>query len=386
MVFRYAVLGAGRQGIAAVYDLARFGDAQEILIADIDFEFAQKGADRINELVGKTLASPLELDVGKEEQLVSKLEGVNSILSCVPYQFNLGITKAAIRLGANMCDLGGHTQTVLEQREFDSQAKDKKISIVPDCGMGPGMNISLAVYAMSLLDDPKEVLIWDGGLPRDPKPPWNYALTFNIGGLTNEYFGNAIFLRDGKITEVPCFEGYEELDFPSPLNKLEAFVTSGGLSTMPWTFEGKLNRLENKTLRYPGHVKQFKAFSQLGLFQEEPVEVRGQRVVPRDLFHTLLEPKIRQDDVWDVAVIRVKCMGEKEGRQAEAQVELMDHFDEESGFTAMQRLTGWHESIVAILSARRITSTGVLPIETISGKSIVDEAIKRGFNIITKES
>ena len=384
MGFKFSVLGAGRQGIAAAYDLARFGEADEIIIADIDFEGAKTGTNKVNELIGKHLVSPMDLDVGNKDQLVSKLEGVNSIISAVPYRFNLGITKAAIQLGANMCDLGGHTQTVLKQRELDLQAKEKEISIVPDCGMGPGMNISLAVHAMSLLDDPKEVYIWDGGLPQDPKPPWNYALTFNIGGLTNEYFGNAIFLRNGKITEVPCFEGYEKLDFPQPLNKLEAFVTSGGLSTMPWSFEGKLLRLENKTLRYPGHVSQFRAFSQLGLFEEKPIEVRGAKLVPREVFHTLLEPRIRQDDVRDVAVIRVRCVGEKEGKKTEALVELIDHFDERTGFTAMQRLTGWHASIVAILSARKMIPHGVLSIENLSRKLIVEDARKRGFKIVEK--
>jgi lysine 6-dehydrogenase len=384
MGLNYAILGAGRQGIAAAYDIARFGDPENILIADMDYDLAQRSVNRVNDLIGENPASPLEIDVGNYDQLISKLEGTNSILSAVPYRFNPQITKAAVELGANICDLGGHTQTVLKQKEMDSQARERKISIVPDCGMGPGMNISLAVYAMSLLDDPREVLIWDGGLPQNPKPPWNYVLTFNIGGLTNEYFGYAYFLRDGKIVKVPCFEGYEELDFPSPLGRLEAFVTSGGLSTMPWTFEGMLDRLENKTLRYPGHWNQFRSFSQLGLYDEEPVEVNGKKIVPRDFFHTLIEPKIRKDDVKDIAVIRVKCKGEKEGEEMEVQVELIDRYDKRTGFTAMQRLTGWHASIVAILSIHRRIPFGVLPIETISGRLIVEEAKKRGFDISSK--
>ena len=117
------------------------------------------------------------------------------------------------------------------------------------------------------------MLIWDGGLPQDPQAPWNYVSTFNLGGLTNEYDGNAFFIRDGQVTPVPCFSGYEVLEFPEPLGKLEAFVTSGGLSTSPWTFEGRLKRLENKTLRYPGHVAQFKAFSDLGLLGLDPIDV-----------------------------------------------------------------------------------------------------------------
>lgn len=380
MDFDYAVLGAGRQGVAAAYDLAIFGNAERIFIADIEYELAKKCVKRINDLSNRTLATPLELDVGNYDQLISKLEGVNSIISAVPYRFNIDVTKAAVELNANICDLGGHIQTVLKQKEMDSQAKEKKISIVPDCGMGPGLNISLAIYAMSLLNEPKEVLVWDGGLPQDPKPPWNYALTFNIGGLTNEYSGNAYFLRNGRITEVPCFQGYEELDFPSPLGKLEAFVTSGGLSTMPWTFQGKLNRLENKTLRYPGHWNRFRSYSQLGLYNEEAVDVRGKKVVPRDVFHTLLEPKIREDDVRDVAVIRVKCVGDKN----EALVELIDYYDEKTGFTAMQRLTGWHASIVAILSVGNKIPDGFVPVENIPGKLIVDEVRKRGIIIEEK--
>ena len=78
-------------------------------------------------------------------------------------------------------------------------------------------------------------------------------------------------------TPVPCFSGYEVLEFPEPIGRLEAFVTSGGLSTSPWTFEGRLKRLENKTLRYPGHVAQFKAFSDLGLLGLDPIPSAASR-------------------------------------------------------------------------------------------------------------
>jgi lysine 6-dehydrogenase len=381
MVYKYLVLGGGRQGISATYDLGKFGEANEIILADIEISLAEKNAQIINDFLGNSIVKAAKLDVSNPEGLRNLLIDIHTVISCVPYNFNLQIMEATLRSKTNMCDLGGHTQTVLEQRKSDSEAKEIGISIVPDCGMGPGMNISLAVYAMSLLDEPEEIYIWDGGLPQNPQPPWNYALTFNIGGLTNEYFGDAYFLREGKITKVPCFEGYEQLDFPPPLNKLEAFVTSGGLSTMPWTMKGKLERLENKTLRYPGHADQFRSYSQLGLFEEEPLEIGGQKVIPRDVFHALIEPKIRQDYVKDIAVIRVKCVGKKNGDKAEAVVELIDRFDESTGFTAMQRLTGWHASIVAILSTKNRITKGVVPVESISGEMMVEEARRRGFEI-----
>lgn len=382
MSYRYAVLGAGRQGIAAAYDMAKFGEAEEIILVDVDLVVAEAGAERVNKLLNRQVASAVQADASNTSQLMSALDGITSFVSAVPYSFNLAITEAAIRIGANMCDLGGNTRIVRKQLEHDAKAKAAGITIVPDCGMAPGMNISLATYAMSLVDKPREVYIWDGGLPQDPKPPWKYLLTFNIGGLTNEYYGNAYFLRGGKITEVPCFEGFEELDFPLPLGRLEAFVTSGGLSTTPWTFKGRLERLENKTLRYPGHWAQFRAFAQLGLLELEPVLVGNVKVVPRDVFHVLLEPKITQPEIHDVGVIRTKCVGEKDGRCAEAIVELIDYYDKETGFTAMQRLTGWHASIIAILAAQGRIRRGAIPVElAIPGSTVVEEARRRGFTI-----
>ncbi len=113
--------------------------------------------------------------------------------------------------------------------------------MIPDCGQVPGMGTCLTTYAMSLLDEADEVTFWDGGNPLHPVPPFNYTLTFNIAGLTNEYYGVAHFLRDGKRVEVPTFlaEDYELVDFPEPIGRMEAFVAGGGTSTMPWTFEGQ---------------------------------------------------------------------------------------------------------------------------------------------------
>ena len=379
---RYAVLGAGRQGIAVAYDLARFGDADEVIVADLDESTARSCAAKINRLLDRKVALSVRINISNVEEAVRELRGVSSIVSAVPYSYNLGITEAAIRIGANMCDLGGHTETVQKQLELDGKAKAAGVTVVPDCGMGPGMNISLATYAMSLLDRPREVYIWDGGLPQNPEPPWNYQCTFNIGGLTNEYYGNAVFLRDGKIVPVPCFEELETLDFPEPLGRLEAFVTSGGLSTAPWTFLGKLERLENKTLRYPGHCSRFQAFSQLGLLEEEPMGVGNSEVIPREVFHALLESKITRDEIRDIGVIRVKCIGERNGERTEVTVEMIDYFDDELGLTAMQKITGWHASIVAILAADGVLPKGAVPVELAApGAIIVEEARRRGFDI-----
>ena len=236
-------------------------------------------------------------------------------MSAVPYYYNLDITQTALEAGVNLCDLGGNTEIARQQHQFDQQARQAGISIIPNCGQVPGLGTSLCVYTMELLDEARDVYMWDGGIPQQPHPPFNYLLTFNIAGLTNEYAEPAIFLRDGKITEVEPMTELEAVEFPAPIGKLEAFVAGGGTDTMPWTYEGKLRTLQNLTLRYPGHYHQLRAFCDLGLWNLDPVEVGGVQVVPRDVFHTLFEPKVTNPCEKDIVIVRVKALGKKDGRR-----------------------------------------------------------------------
>jgi lysine 6-dehydrogenase len=162
---------------------------------------------------------------------------------------------------------------------------------------------------------------------------------------------------------------------------MEAFVAGGGTSTMPWTFEGKLKTLWNKTLRWPGHFAQWKAYMDAGLLEERPIEVDGVRVSPRKLLHALLEPKIKAaPGERDFVVVRVVARGIKEGRRAEVLVELIDRYDPETGFTAMERTTGFDAAIKAIMAARGDTPRGVVPAEIAVPPSLyVEELRRRGF-------
>jgi lysine 6-dehydrogenase len=236
---------------------------------------------------------------------------------------------------------------------------------------------------MNLLDKPEEVYMWDGGLPQTPRPPFNYLLTFNIEGLINEYYGTTEFLRDGKIINVPCFTELEEIEFPPPIGKLEAFTTAGGTSTAPRTFEGPLKTYQNKTVRHPGHYIQLKTMHDLGLFDPDPIEFVEGTISPRAMFAKLFEPKVTFPQDKDVVVIRVKCLGKKDGRSAQSQVDLIDFFDDTTGFTAMERTTGWDASIVAIMMANGQTPEGVIPLErAISSTAFVHELQRRGIDVL----
>jgi lysine 6-dehydrogenase len=227
--------------------------------------------------------------------------------------------------------------------------------------------------------------MWDGGNPTEPKPPFNYILTFNIAGLTNEYYGVAHFIRGGRRVEVPTFlaEDYETIELPEPIGELEAFVAGGGTSTMPWTFEGKLRTLWNKTLRWPGHFAQWKAYMDAGLLEEQSIDVDGLRVSPRQVLHTLMEPRIKAGpEERDFVVVRVVARGTKDGRSCQALTELIDHYDPDTGFTAMERTTGWDAAIKAIMTVRGDTPRGVHPAEiAVPPVRYVEELRRRGFAV-----
>jgi len=382
MSFNYAVLGAGRQGAAAAYDMARWGDAARVVLADYDLAVACQAAERVNDLIGRAIAEAVQLDVTDLGAVERTLTGVDSFLSAVPYYYNLEITKAAIEARAHMCDLGGHVGIARQQHALDAQARRAGVSIIPNCGQVPGLGTTLMVYAMELLDEAVDVLMWDGGIPQDPRPPFNYYLTFNIEGLTNEYAEPAIFIRDWKATEVDTMSELETVEFPEPIGTLEAFVAGGGTDTMPWTFEGKVRTLQNKTLRWPGNYAQLKAFYDLGLWDLEPIQVGETEVVPRDVFHKLFEPKVTFPGDKDMVIIRVEAVGKKDGKDAKALVQIIDRYDDETAFTAMERCTGWSAAIVAEMMARGGTPQGAGGVETqVPACPFVEELRKRGINV-----
>ncbi|MHC4172359.1 MAG: saccharopine dehydrogenase family protein [Planctomycetota bacterium] len=380
--FVYVVLGAGRQGTAAAHDMAKWGDASRVLLVDRDAELAELAAARVNDLLGKVVAEAVHLDATDVQAVAKLLEGVDACLSALPYDLNISIAKVAIETDVHFNDLGGSTNIAIEQHKLNDLAQKKGVSVVPNCGQVPGMGTTLMVHAVELLDKAVDVYTWDGGIPQKPRPPFDYLMTFHIGGLTNEYDQPAVFLRDWKVTEVPQMTELETVEFPEPIGTLEAFVAGGGTDTMPWTYKGKLRTLQNLTLRYPGHFAQLRAFYDLGLWSLEPVRVGDVEVVPRDVFHVLFEPKVTYPEDKDLVIVRVRAYGEKDGKQAESLVEMIDYYDDETGFTAMERGTGYSAAIVTEMMVRGQIEHGAGGVEKmVPARLFVDELNKRGLRV-----
>jgi lysine 6-dehydrogenase len=382
--FRYGILGAGRQGTAAAYDLIVRGEADSVLLGDVDERQSAGSADRVNRLTRSNRARGVRVDAADHDALVQFLRPLDAFVSSASWRLNLDVSRAALEAGAHMCDLGGNIEVVRSQLELDGEARARGICLVPDCGEAPGLASNLLAYALTLLDRTDELLLLDGGLPCEPVPPWNYVLTFNVDGLTNEYDGRTTWPEDGELIEVDCLapETYELIDFGPPLGMLEAFAAATG-STTPWTLRDRVRTIRAKVLRYPGHAAQFRAFRDLGLFSEQPVDAGGVKIVPRDAFHALLEPLIRaQPGTKDVVVARVLATGAQDGRDEKSVVDLRVYADDVLGFTAMEQATGWHAAIVCHLMANGGIPPGATPVEiAVDPKLMFDELRVRGFEL-----
>ena len=151
---------------------------------------------------------------------------------------------------------------------------------------------------------------------------------------------------------------------------------------MPWTYEGKINSLENKTLRFPGHWDKMIAYRQLGLFNEEKLDFKGCSFSPREFYHYLLEPQLAENDSKDVCIMRTEAKGLKNNVDSTVVVESIEKYDSETRFKAMEKWTGWHASILAIEAAKGSLSRGAVAIENaMTGQDFLKEAEKRNFKI-----
>jgi lysine 6-dehydrogenase len=241
----------------------------------------------------------------------------------------------------------------------------------------------LAQHGISRLDRVDAVRIKVGGLPQNPEPPLNYQLVYSLEGALDYYTTLSWVLRDGRPTQVKALSEIEELEFPG-VGTLEAFHTAGGLSTMAQSYEGRVPTMEYKTLRYPGHAKAMETIRDLGLLDMEPVDVKGTRVVPRDVFISIVGPRLRKDYRVspDMVVLRVEAEGEKDGRPALFRWDLLDRFDAETGITAMMRTTGYSLAITGTFQAEGQIEPGVwTPDEAMPAPAYIDALANRGVVI-----
>lgn len=359
------VLGGGAQGSACAFDLVRSDEVTEVAVADLS---VARPAAFLRPHMGTRLGLH-ELDASDGAALRRTMTGFDVVACALPYHFNLEVARAAVEVGVHFCDLGGNTEIVNRQMELDDAAREAGVSVVPDCGLAPGMVNILAQGGIDALEETESVRIYVGGLPSQPEPPLNYRVAYSLEGVLDYYTTPVLKLEEGRVVTREALTEIEIVDFGPPLGELEAFLTAGGISRMPYDYEGRIPSMAYKTVRYPGHAELMKAMRDLGLLSDEPVEVDGCRVTPREMFIRTVGPRLTKPDAEDLVVLRVVVEGRAGGGRRTVRFDLLDRADMEHGISAMMRTTGYSLAAVARLQgAGRIaagthTPAGAVPID-----------------------
>ncbi len=375
---RMLVLGAGLQGSACAFDLLQNPDVTRVVLADVQVgslpPFLANAAD--DRLVR------IALDVRDAEAVRRAMAECDAVMSAIPYYFNFPLAQLAVEAGVHFADLGGNTEIVRQQQTLDAAAKAKGVSVVPDTGLAPGMVNIIAQHGIDQFEQVEQVQLYVGGLPQVPEPPLGYQIAYSIEGMIDYYTTPSLVVRDGVPTEVSALSELETIHFDAPVGDLEAFHTAGGLSTMVYRYAGTIPRMEYKTLRYPGHARIMESIRELGLLDKTAVDVKGQQVVPRDVFVRVAGDKLRKGKP-DLVALRVVVTGTNNGVRSTRSWQLVDRYDAVNGITAMMRTTGYTLSITGQLQAGGAIAAGVhTPDECMPATEYLARLAHRGIHVV----
>jgi len=372
------VIGSGMMGAAAAFDMARSPQVESVTLADVDSDRVKTAVKKINQLARGKKVSEARLDASKPKQAARLMRGHNGVLSAVPYFFNLGLCQAAIDASCHFADLGGNNAVVGKEYALARKAAKKNLAIAPDCGLSPGMASILAGELLRRVGGRAEALkIYVGGLPENPKPPFFYQMVFSVEGLINEFVEPAKVLKNGRIREIEPLTEVEDFHMDG-FAPLVAFHTSGGTSTLPENFQGKVGECFEKTLRYPEHFRVIRGLYDFGFFSSKKMRIGKTEISPRALTSQLFLDKMSGSEP-DVTIMRIEA--HQSGKVASFTVE--DHFDPRTRMTSMMRTTAWPASVVLqlICSGQISKRGGVYQELDVPAEIFMGEMEKRGVKI-----
>lgn len=359
------VLGAGMMGRAIALDLDRYSNFNSIIIADIDKQTIQSAKSFLkNENIDFT-----NIDINITNDIKKHFKNIDVAISAVPYRFNYALAKIAAETKTHFLDLGGNNDIVGKERSLFKIARKNDVTIIPDCGLAPGLASVVVSDIVEQMDSIEYVKMRVGGLPTNPKPPLNYQIVFSPHGLINEYVEDTIVLDHGEITKKKSMTELETIEFPKPFGKMEAFLTSGGCSTLPYTYRDKVGYLDYKTIRYPGHCGKFKPL----------LNMKSREQLIKHLMENL------PTNEKDVVLLKVISRGFKDGKDVYLEYNMVDYYDSRNNITSMMRTTGFPISITAQMIERDvIKERGVFCSEEIVPCTLFFEELKKRNIHITK--
>lgn len=361
------ILGAGLMGrVAAHFFVHHAAGPYRVRLADL----SRSVVDDAVKWLDSEYVEGLTVDVQRDESLDRALKGIKVCQSCVPYFLNPQIAQACLANKVSFVDLGGNPEVTDRILSWDQDAKTKGVCLVPDTGLAPGLTNILAWELVHRFEKCADVHVRVGGLPQAPAGRLKYAQFFSIHGLLNEYLEDAREIRDGKAVQVHSLDEVETLHFEG-VGELEAFITSGGTSTLTRTLLGKVERLDYKTIRFPGHANYLQFLREIGLTSKRAFLFGGNPVTPREVLSSVLEETLPKN-APDRVLVRVWARGDG-GR--EEQLELNVLSDDVNGISAMGQMTSFPSAAITRAIYLGQIPAGAHPQETVMNYETMKEEL-----------
>jgi saccharopine dehydrogenase-like NADP-dependent oxidoreductase len=381
------VLGLGMQGKTAVYDLYHNQDVKEIIVADLDISIIHNYIQE-HSFQDKVFAE--FVDAEKTETLHELFaHQPNIVIDLLPAKYVDTIAEEVINNGINLINTNYITEKI---KSLSSTAIDRNITILPEFGLDPGVDLILLGKAIEEFDEITKINSYGAGLP-DIEAANNilkYKITWSLEGVLKSYTRQSRIIHNGKTIDIPGDQLFSEenLHFVNIENigQLEAFPNGDAVKYIELLNldKSKIQSSGRYTLRYPGHSKIWKNLVDLQLLRDDPIEVNGHKIDPRKYLENLLAPQLTlQDHERDLVIVRVDVQGKKNGRNITKTLEIIDRKDLETGFTGMSRTVGFTVSIGAhLLSSKAINKSGVVsPVFDIPYDLFFDELKKRNITV-----
>jgi saccharopine dehydrogenase-like NADP-dependent oxidoreductase len=375
--------GCGIQGRAALYDLSRNSAVERITCADI-----QPDLIRSFGFLEATKIQSVRIDVNDPNALASLMDGkFDAVIDFLPPQWIRTVAEAAIAAGVPLVN----TNYAYDILDLDPAAKEKGISILPECGLDPGIDLILYNYSLGFFDAVVKLNSYCGGIPEKAAcdNPLNYKISWNIRAVLNSQKRDATLIANSELVNIPAMDQHENafihhIDFPG-LGTLEAIPNGNAVHYAKLLkIESGLVETGRYTLRWPGWCSFFNPLKKLGFLSDTPVDGLSERVAPFEMVATLLEPQLQyDDDEKDLCVMVNKVEGVKGGRQQRLTNSLIIDRDPVTGLMAMSMGVAYPACIAAeMIVKRKVDKKGVLsPARDIPPDLFLAELKKRGIQI-----
>jgi saccharopine dehydrogenase-like NADP-dependent oxidoreductase len=384
---RILLLGTGMQGRTALHDLAASAGVTRVVAADRDVE-ALRDCVR-----GGGYGAKVEcrrLDAAEPAQLDRLMaEGFDVAIDLLPSAFIAPVAAAAIRYGVHLVNTMYVTP---ELEQLAAEAKARSVTILPEFGMDPGLDLVLLGEAVRGFEEVTDILSYGAGIP-EPRAADNllkYKVSWTLEGVLRAYRRSAQLIRNGVVVEVGATEQF----LPEHVHEvavegvgaLEAYPNGDAVHVVRLLGlpVERLRRAGRYTMRYPGHCAFWRALVALHLLDDDPVVVDGVSVDRKRFLAAVLEPQLRYgDDERDLAIIRLEVEGTRAGARERVVYQVIDRRDLGTGLTAMSRLVGYTASIGAqMIAAGAIARRGLLsPVTDVPCEPLVRALAERGITV-----